>query len=113
MKISFKLISIVMLLLFLSSSENKETINVENGLWITNVSIVSPEFEKITPYVGTVVVNNDQIVYVGPDDVNLTGNYKKIDGTSKFIIPGLIDSHVHLSSIAGMNYRQSFSAQNQ
>ncbi len=94
-----------MLLFFLSCLENKLEINVEKGIWITNVTIVSPESEKITPFVGTVVIDQDQIIYIGQEKVGLTGSYQKIDGTAKYLIPGLIDSHVHLSSIAGMNYK--------
>jgi len=94
------------LLIFSSCSESKRIFNVEQGIWITNVTIISPESENIEPIIGTVVIDQDQILYVGPEDVVVTGNHQKIDATGKYLIPGLIDSHVHLSSIAGMNYKQ-------
>ena len=35
----------------------------------------------------------------------MNGNFKEIDGKGKFIISGLMDSHVHLANTAGFNGR--------
>ena len=105
MKTAFKLFLSIGVLFLVSCSEDKLNINVEKGVWISNVTIISPESEAIKPLVGTVVIDKDQIVYVGQKDILVTGNHKKIDASGKYLIPGLIDSHVHISSIAGMNYR--------
>ncbi len=104
MKTALKLFLSVCILLLTSCSEDKRNINVEKGVWISNVTIISPESENIKPFVGNVVIDKDQIVYVGQEDIRLTGSHKRIDASGKFLIPGLIDSHVHISSIAGMHY---------
>ncbi len=105
MKTSFNQFLLASLLIFSSCSESKHKINVEEGIWITNATIISPENKDIKPIIGTVIIDHDQIVYVGQEDVLVTGNHQKIDATGKYLIPGLIDSHVHLSSIAGMSYK--------
>jgi len=94
------------LALFSSCTENKSQIYVENGLWITNVTIVPTENDTIVPYLGNLVVDKDSIVHVGAGEIKVVGNFKKLDAKGKYVIPGLIDSHVHLSSIAGMSYKQ-------
>ena len=70
--------------------------------WITDVSIISPEkldhIEK-----GSVLIENGRIVRV-----ERTKGAKKparatvVSGEGQFLIPGLIDSHVHLASVPGM-----------
>lgn len=107
MKTICKAFTLLGVVLFYSCSENKKIIEVEEGVWIKNVTIISPESTKIIPYLGNVVLDHDTIAYVGKDNIVLSGSYEKIDATGKYIIPGLIDSHVHLSSIAGMNYRHA------
>lgn len=107
MKLHSKLLIFLSLLLSLSCSENQPEVSVSKGIWLTNVSVISPESEQITPFIGTVVIDQDQIVYVGQEDILVKGNFQKIDAKGKYLIPGLIDSHVHLSSIAGMTYRHA------
>src|SRR5580704_6966502 len=71
--------------------------------WITDVRIISPEkldhLEK-----GSVLIENGRIVRVE----RKTGAKKPagatvVSGEGQFLIPGLIDSHVHLASVPGMN----------
>ncbi len=46
----------------------------------------------------TVLVDGERIVAVGPiDKVSVPPSATKIDGAGKFLIPGLIDSHVHFN----------------
>lgn len=45
---------------------------------------------------GTVVIRNQKIDCVG--DCDVPNNAKIIDATSKFVLPGLIDTHVHYST---------------
>ena len=42
------------------------------------------------------MIEKDEIVYVGKEAPSISGTFEQIDGTGKFIIPGLIDSHVHI-----------------
>lgn len=69
---------------------------------IANVTIISTEDGTYSPYIGHLVVEKDGIIYVGKDEPNLSGTFEEIDGTGKFIIPGLIDSHVHIPGVQGM-----------
>lgn len=46
---------------------------------------------------GGVAVEGDQIIYVGPNS-GLPAAHRIIDAHEQFIIPGLIDPHVHMSS---------------
>ncbi len=46
----------------------------------------------------TVLIEGDRIVLVGPvDSIYFSGSHEIIDGTGKFLIPGLWDMHVHLT----------------
>ena len=75
---------------------------VPDRTWITDVHIVSPEkldhIEK-----GSVLIENGRIVRVE----RKTGAKKPagatvVSGEGQFLIPGLIDSHVHVDSIPGI-----------
>lgn len=61
---------------------------------ITNVSVLSPDGMEMLPG-RTVMVSDGQIVSIAENDEDL-GDVARIDGTGKFLIPGLVDSHVHL-----------------
>src|ERR1700737_1196364 len=76
--------------------------------WITDVTIISPEkldhIEK-----GSVLIENDRIARGEPKK----GGKKPagatvVSGEGQFLIPGLIDSHVHLASVPGMRPEVSF-----
>jgi hypothetical protein len=77
-------------------------------IWITAVTIVSPEnLDHIVE--GNVLIENGRIVGVErgkgtkkPADAAI------VSGKGQFLIPGLIDSHVHLASIPGMQFEASF-----
>ena len=76
--------------------------------WITDVSIVSPErLEHIEK--GSVLIENGRIVRVerGKEAKKPTGA-TVVSGEGEFLIPGLIDSHVHLAAVPGMKYEASF-----
>src|SRR5215467_1633207 len=71
-------------------------------IWITDVTIVSPE--NLSHVVrGSVLVENGRIARVNrkvstkpPTGVTV------VSGEGGFLIPGLIDSHVHLASVPGV-----------
>ncbi len=70
--------------------------------WITDVTIISPEnLDHI--FVGNVLIENGRIVRVErrKGTKKLT-NAAVVSGKGKFLIPGLIDSHVHLASLPGV-----------
>ena len=73
-----------------------------NRTWITDVTIISPEnLERVGT--GSVLIENGRISRVdrkaGPKKV---ADATVVSGKGLFLIPGLIDSHVHLASIPGL-----------
>src|ERR1700733_12715185 len=72
-----------------------------NRIWITDVTIVSPEnLAYITE--GNVLIENGRIVSVERGKTTKkAADAAVISGKGQFLIPGLIDSHVHLASIPG------------
>lgn len=80
-----------------SCKTNKIEISLNNGLVIENASIISPENQTISNE-SYIVIDGDEIIYIGINKPNLNGTFKIIDAKGKYIIPGLIDSHVHVTS---------------
>jgi imidazolonepropionase-like amidohydrolase len=76
--------------------------------WITDVRIISPESPDHTEK-GSVFIENGHIVSVerGKSAKKPSGA-TVVWGGGKFLIPGLIDSHVHLAAIPGMRFEASF-----
>jgi hypothetical protein len=75
---------------------------------ITDVTIISPEnLDHIAE--GNVQIENGRIVSVewGKATKKST-DAAVVSGKGQFLIPGLIDSHVHLASIPGMQLESSF-----
>jgi imidazolonepropionase-like amidohydrolase len=95
------------LLCVLLASSDSQTGRDANRVWISNVFIVSPEnLDHIQK--GSVLIEDGRIAKIepnqseqGPEQKNRAGA-KVVDGGGQYLIPGLIDSHVHLSSIPGM-----------
>lgn len=61
---------------------------------ITNANVLSDNGQYMRPN-QTVLIQEGKITKVG-SDLSLPEDAQVIDGTGKFIIPGLIDAHVHL-----------------
>lgn len=61
---------------------------------ITNVSILSADGERMLPD-RTVLLANRKIVSISTS-ADIPDGIQTIDGRGKFLIPGLVDSHVHL-----------------
>ncbi len=74
------------------------TVRVIDGtLAITNVVVVDVEAGCLRPH-QTVVVNGDRIAAVGPAaTIRPAVGATVIDGTGKFLLPGLWDMHVHIA----------------
>jgi len=70
---------------------------VDQGIVIENVTLISPE--RATPLLhADVVIRDGRIVEVS---TNLVAgpHSRRIDGSRQFLIPGLIDSHVHVGDM--------------
>jgi imidazolonepropionase-like amidohydrolase len=74
---------------------------LDQEILIRNVTVISPE--RATPLDHTDVrIRDGRIVEVGMNLV--TGSHaRRIDGSGRFLIPGLIDSHVHVGHSAALD----------
>ena len=100
-----KILFLGIILLFASCKPRGNTIAITDGLLIENITIITSDSQgKITSAIGNVISDGAVIVAVTDSKAPVKGKFRKIDGTGKYLIPGLIDSHVHLNNIAGLNY---------
>jgi Amidohydrolase family len=96
----------ILLLSTLAFAESAQTQDA-NRSWITDVTIISPEnlahIER-----GSVLIENGRIakIYRGETPPSPAGA-TVVSGKGQFLIPGLIDSHVHLASVPGMSFDQT------
>ena len=75
---------------------------VPRRIWITDVTIVSPE-NLADLAKGSVLIENERIVRVERKaSAKPPANATVVSGEGGFLIPGLIDSHVHLASVPGV-----------
>lgn len=87
---------------------------------IRNVTVIQPDAEKVSTSVADVWLENGMIQAVlrpgSTAPQSTSSDVKQIDGSGRYLLPGLIDSHVHLANVAGMtgaqkkNYPQALSA---
>ncbi|HEU5403009.1 MAG TPA: amidohydrolase family protein, partial [Terriglobales bacterium] len=74
---------------------------VDQGIVIENVTLISPE--RAAPLLhASVVIRDGRIVEVGTSRVP-DPHARRIDGRGRFLIPGLIDSHVHVGRSAALD----------
>ena len=80
------------------SSLSKQLARTPKGpLAFTNVQIYDAVARRFLPD-HTVVIANDRIVAVGPSrTTNIPDDAERIDGRGKTLLPGLWDSHMHVS----------------
>src|ERR1700722_2251909 len=66
------------------------------SLAIVGVTMISPERDDAAAPDQTVVIEGERIVAVGPQSkVKIPAQAQRIDGKGKWLIPGMIDGHVH------------------
>ena len=69
-------------------------------LLVRDATILS--MDEKAPRRGSVLVRGDRIAYVGPtDSLPPAPNAQVVDGSGRFLIPGLIDMHTHVSKTRG------------
>lgn len=96
-----------MLIISISCSTSDNSFIVTDGVLIENITIISAnETGTVEKYIGYILTDKSDIVFCGKKEPKVKGNYITLDGQGKFASPGLIDSHVHLNNIAGIDFRQ-------
>lgn len=67
----------------------------DDNLLINNVTLI--DGTGAGPMLGaSVLVRNDRIAVVSPQELSIPPGTRVIDGTGKYLLPGLIDTHVHV-----------------
>lgn len=79
----------------------------ESVTLIENATIINPTSSGTDVFDGFVLIRDETIAYVERKRPKVPPTATRIDGRGKFVIPGLIDSHVHLANIAGLNFKFS------
>jgi len=87
--------------LFMATRCNTPNSYFGDALCIDNISIIDPTVGLIKHQ--TVIIKEGKILQVLPaDQINLSSKNTLIDGTGKFLMPGLWDAHVHFAYIEEM-----------
>jgi imidazolonepropionase-like amidohydrolase len=86
-------------LLFLISS-----ISLLAQTYITNVTVADVEKQKLVPN-QTVVITNDLISKIQSSKIKIPEHVTVIDGTGKYLFPGLTDAHIHFFQNGGLYTR--------
>tara|TARA_R110002051_G_scaffold92242_5_gene161972 strand:+ start:19071 stop:20573 length:1503 start_codon:yes stop_codon:yes gene_type:complete len=102
---SKRLFLVLSIITLISCKTSNQEILLNNGLVLENARIISPENQTL-PSEGCVIISGDEIVYVGLDKPNLKGSFKTVDAKGKYIIPGLIDSHVHVTGTDALSDKE-------
>ncbi len=74
---------------------------VDDGIVIEDVTLISPERPAPLPH-AAVVIRNGKIAEIGTSLV-AGPHAQRIDGRHRFLIPGLIDTHVHVGDVAPLD----------
>lgn len=77
------------------------SILIAQELLIRDVTIISPERNKPFNNASVRIVDN-RIIEVSSSQIAASKGSMIIDGQGKYLIPGLMDSHVHVSSMPGL-----------
>ena len=96
--------SLILIVLATSCKQDQaKQIEVNQGIIINNIMVISANSEEVFSFEGYVVIEGDRIAYSGRERPLVKGNFRELDGEGKYIISGLMDSHVHLANTAGFN----------
>ena len=79
---------------------NDSKYNKEQLVAFTNATILDPSID-LPIRESTIVVANGKIINIQPDSAPLPADVEQIDLKDKWVVPGLIDGHVHLAQSGG------------
>lgn len=74
----------------------------EAGLLVENVTLVSSHLSGATT--AYVLIENGRIKEVTADRPDTAPDVRRLNGSGKFLAPGIMDAHVHVSSIPGLGF---------
>jgi imidazolonepropionase-like amidohydrolase len=84
-----------------ASAQSTKTSVVDDGIVIEDVTLISPERQAPLLH-AAVVIRDGRIAEIGTH-LAAGPHAKRIDGHDRFLIPGLIDSHVHAGHSAALD----------
>lgn len=96
MKNHFRVLNLFVLTLFLVFMNCRVYLARAQELIISNVTIVDVVNGELQHAMGVVIDNNLISQVVKSDDIEVESGVEIVDGTDKFLIPGLWDMHVHV-----------------
>src|SRR5579871_2077397 len=79
-----------------ASSNSRAPKVVDDGTVIEDVTVISPERAEPLAH-ASVVIRGGRIAEIGKDLI-AGGHARRIDGRGKYLIPGLMDTHVHVAA---------------
>lgn len=88
----------------LPEAEPGSTLSTNSKIYITNVTLVDVEKQKLIPN-ATVGITGNSITSVSTKKTTLPADATIIDGTGKFLMPGMTDAHVHFAQSGGLYTR--------
>lgn len=97
--------SLLYILIFASCNAPQIEYSIDNGVVVEKASIISPVDQTISKE-NYIIITGDSILYIGTVKPTIKGSFQTINAEGKFIIPGLIDSHVHVTSIDGLTDKE-------
>ncbi|MCG8416013.1 MAG: amidohydrolase family protein [Pseudomonadales bacterium] len=86
--------------------------SAQNDVLIENITILSSHLAQAQPG-QNVLLSNGLITRISSDPIETDAGIQVIDGTDKFLSPGIFDSHVHVSSVPGFGFAVEERAQQQ
>lgn len=79
------------------------TASAEDSLLIENVTIISPQLESPLQY-HSVLIANGRVKTISHTPLDTSPATQVLDGRGLYLVPGIMDSHVHVSAIPGMGF---------
>lgn len=94
-----KALCLVLTLLFVdacSGSGSAGDLQIDRDLAVVDVTVIPMDSDRVVPH-QTVIVRDGLIGELGPSaTVKIPAGAERIDGTGFYLMPGLIDAHIHL-----------------
>jgi imidazolonepropionase-like amidohydrolase len=97
-----KLYFIILLVVFISCNASKNIVTAPGDIVIHSVNVIPMNEEKVVAN-QTVLIRNGRIESIVPASINYSKDATVIDGSGKYLIPGLAEMHAHVPPNDNMN----------